>query len=68
MKIRESTRNKRMLLHSLCKPDIVNANGCINCANDNAWQKKRRKDRTADARAYANAIRNAAREHEGDFL
>ena len=59
---------KRMLLHSLCKPDIVNANGCIDCANNNAWQKKRRKNRTASARAYANAIRNAAREDEGDFL
>ena len=68
VKIRESTRNKRILLHSLCKPDIVNANGCIDCANNNAWQKKRRKNRTASARACANVIRNAAREHEGDFL
>ena len=27
-------RNKRMWLHSRGKPDIVNANGCIDCTNN----------------------------------
>ena len=34
MKIGESMRNKRMWLHSRGKPDIVNANGCIDCTNN----------------------------------